>query len=317
MCPNYLLRNFILCLLVILLIFFLGLFLAINPITAYYVTKEIKKISGADTVSIRDVHVHSLNSIDFDDVTVGKKNGFNLFAKRISVVFYPWLIVRGASPDLCINELYLSDISVGDGSGKIKLEKGSLVLNQNAPGSIFIEKILWDKAVLSDLKSVVIMGPKRLLFQHITGQTLSGSMDGELSVNYSENPLYRGNFKFNNLDMADMVDTFRLGTKVAILGLVSGRLVLEGKGSSVKILDGDFLSGKQGGSIVIKDAQFLKNFAKTNQQSSDLIIESLKNYRYNDGIIKLTIKEGVVLLEVNLNGDNGKRNFQIGLHNFI
>jgi len=163
----------------------------------------------------------------------------------------------------------------------------------------------------------VRLDKQKLFFKPLTGQMLNGLIDADINVRIEKEPEYSARFNFNNLDLAEFINAYHLGEKVNIQGLVAGHLVLKGRGKNLKILNGHFFSGRQGGNVIIKDTHFLKRFVTQSNQSADLLLESLKNYHYNTADIQLSLDQGTALLEINLNGETGKRNLQIRLHRFF
>ena len=163
----------------------------------------------------------------------------------------------------------------------------------------------------------VRLDKQKVFFKPLTGQMLNGLMDGDISVTIEKEPEYTARFNFYNLDLADIVNAFNLNERAQIHGLLNGNLVLNGRGKNLKILSGHFSCQGQGGDVIIKDTQSLKRFATQSNQPADLLMESLKNYHYNAGDINLSMDQGTAVLEINLNGEAGKRNFQIRFHNFF
>jgi hypothetical protein len=68
--------------------------------------------------------------------------------------------------------------------------------------------------------------------------------------------------------------------------------------------------------LIIKDAQVLKNLASNTNQSADLLMENFQNYHYNIGALKLFLDNGNLILDAALDGETGKRDLNIVLHDF-
>jgi hypothetical protein len=289
--------------------------LLIKPIVVRCAKEKIKKTLGADEVFIGDCHLKFFHSISFYDVQVHKGKVFDITAKEFSVQFNPWLMILGFSPDHFIEELHLSNLALK--SSDFELENGTLTINQKTSGLLLIDKIQLGRLIMYKIKSVVRLENQKLFFKPLTGQMLNGLMDGEISTILEKEPAYTARFNFNDIDLRNFVVAFELSKKVRIEGLLAGNLILDGKGKKVKILNGNLSSSRQGGIVIIKDVDFLKRFAAQSNQHADLVIESLKNYHYNVGDINLLMDQGAAALEIHLNGETGKRDFQIRLHNFF
>ncbi|MGD9015028.1 MAG: YdbH domain-containing protein, partial [Candidatus Omnitrophota bacterium] len=122
--------------------------------------------------------------------------------------------------------------------------------------------------------------------------------------------------KFVNLDLETLVHDFGLNKKVELSGKLTGRLNFQGAGLNLHALNGDFSSAEYGGRLIIKDTQFLENLARNSKQPLDIFVESFQDYEYNTGIIRLALDKGNLILDIALDGEAGKRNLNITLHDF-
>ncbi len=50
------------------------------------------------------------------------------------------------------------------------------------------------------------------------------------------------------------------------------------------------------------------------RSSLDTVVESLQDYNYNTGAVKLSLEDGDLLADIHLDGKQGKRDFVIVLH---
>ena len=123
--------------------------------------------------------------------------------------------------------------------------------------------------------------------------------------------------EFINLDLAKFVDDFNLGKKFQITGRLNGAMNFKGAGFDIYALTGDFSATEYGGMLVIKDTRFLENLARNYEQPLDILVESFKDYHYNIGTMRLSLDKENLILDVALDGDAGKRNLNIILHNFV
>ncbi|MBF0505157.1 MAG: YdbH domain-containing protein [Candidatus Omnitrophica bacterium] len=310
-------RNIFPAFLILFLSFVLALTVLIKPIIIFYVKEQIKKSSGADKITIKDCHLKFLYYIAFDDVQIHKLKEFDISVKEFSVEVDPWRMIIGASPFHFISEARVSNLRLDAQASNFKLDNGNLMINREIPGVLSIDKVQSGNLILSKIRSTVVMDKQEIILQPLSGQIFSGYFDGNVRVAVQQDPPYSAQINFNSLDLADFVDAFNLNEKTKIQGRMAGHLELNGQGKDIRILNGNFSSGNQGGIVVIKDTRFLEHFAGQSNQSSELLMESLRNYHYNTGNLKLSMDQGVALLEINLNGETGKRNFQIRLHDFF
>jgi hypothetical protein len=68
--------------------------------------------------------------------------------------------------------------------------------------------------------------------------------------------------------------------------------------------------------LTIKDSGYLENMARSSGQSLDILVESLKNYHYNSGVAKLSLERNNFIFDIFLEGETGKRNLKVTLHDF-
>jgi hypothetical protein len=109
---------------------------------------------------------------------------------------------------------------------------------------------------------------------------------------------------------------FAFDEKAEVTGQVSGFLKLQGENQFVRVLDGNLASGKEGGSLTIKDTRFLQNLARSSGQALDLVVESFKNYRYNTAKTTIVLENNNIVFLINLNGSAGKRSLNLTFHDF-
>ena len=86
--------------------------------------------------------------------------------------------------------------------------------------------------------------------------------------------------------------------------------------TNIKEIKGDFRTDTSGGTLIINDKTFLENVAKQSNQPLDIIVESFRNYNYNNGIVKLSAETGNLVMDLKLEGKSGKRSLAIILHDF-
>lgn len=142
-----------------------------------------------------------------------------------------------------------------------------------------------------------------------------GQVLADLVFRPGKDKRYEGDIKFLNLGLETFTEDFKLGRKVQMSGSLSGNAVLKGRGRDIDILSGRLISSK-GGTLTIKDTAFLERIARSSGQSLDILVESFKNYHYNTGVIKLFLDKGDIILDAALDGEAGKRDLNITVHDF-
>jgi hypothetical protein len=94
-------------------------------------------------------------------------------------------------------------------------------------------------------------------------------------------------------------------------------MTVTGRGADIHILDGDFSAVDPGGLLEIKNEEFLKNIARNSQQPLDIVIASFKDYHYNVGALRVALEKSDLVFDAALDGETGKRNINITLHDFL
>lgn len=202
-------------------------------------------------------------------------------------------------------------------SSGFKVQNASLSVGQGSPSGRFsISKINHDKFKIEKIESPARLLGKTLFLESASASIFKGRLSADIILDLEKNPHYQVSLNFADLNLDSLVRDLKLQEKVELSGKLGGRVILEGDGPDIKIIDGDLNTAEPGGVLTIKDNEYLENLARNSGESLDIIVESFKNYRYNTGTIKLSLKEGDLILDVYLNGEAGKRNLAVILHDF-
>jgi hypothetical protein len=183
-------------------------------------------------------------------------------------------------------------------------------------GEFTAGKVQYDKLKLANVKGAARLKDNILYLDAVSAGIFEGKVFGQGTFKISLPPEYLVDFQLMDLDLKEMVDDFELKKKFQMSGLAAGQLILRGTGSRLDILSGDFTVGT-GGVLVIKDTRFIENIAQNTHQPADLLVESFKDYHYNTGAIKLSLKKKDLVLDMVLDGEAGKRDLNITVHEFI
>jgi hypothetical protein len=198
----------------------------------------------------------------------------------------------------------------------VQLEDVSLKLRPDSgQGGFSIAQIKYGKLKVTDIKGKASYKDMSLSLNSVSAKALGGDIKGELNID--RDAQYSVKLKCANLDIGRLVEDFDLREKIDMTGKISGDLKLQGKGGRIEILSGGFPINEPGGMLIIRDTKLLENMARNSQQPLDLFVESFKNYRYNTGLMSLELENGNINLKVGLEGDAGKRNLNVVLHDFL
>ena len=212
------------------------------------------------------------------------------------------------SLDLKINSLAVEGID---------LKNASLTVGQSLPSGEFrVQQIKYDKLKIEKIKSSVRLKDKNLYLDSLSADLFAGKIKGSANLSIDKLPEYLVNLEFSGIDLNAFVHDFKLNEKVDLSGRMDGLTTLKGKGLNFTVLSGEFTTNASGGDLTIKDKSYLENIARGSGQSLDILVENFKNYHYNKGVMDLSLEEGSLILDIALDGEAGKRNFTVTMHNF-
>lgn len=197
----------------------------------------------------------------------------------------------------------------------VQLEDCFLKLDADSEeGDFGIAKLKYNKFKLTDTKGKANLAHRDLSLYDVSARTLDGVIQCDLELTLGKTVHYLVNLRCVDLDIESFVRDFNFREKFNMTGRLSGNLELKGQGAQIEILDGSLSTLPPGGTLVIKDAKFLENMARSTRQPMDLLVESFKNYCYNAGLMSLGFEDGNINLKVELEGEAGERNLNVILH---
>ena len=182
---------------------------------------------------------------------------------------------------------------------------------------IFIKKIKYSDAVMNDARGKARLERQFLLLDSLAAQLFNGEIEGSFKVGVGEDGEFSMDLTCANLNLGSFIKDFKLGERLELTGMLNGALSVSGERLKLTNIRGDFSTDESGGTLIIKDINFLENMAKESGQSIDIVMENFKNYKYTIGIIKVSLDSGSILLDVAMDGDTGKRMFNIVLHDIF
>ncbi len=198
------------------------------------------------------------------------------------------------------------------------LQFKNILLNVKAgiEGDFSIEELSYKKGKIRDAKSSVWLKKEGLFFDSLSLGIFGAAVKGDLSLRTDKAGEYLTHLKFTDLDLGVFISDFELEKKLLLEGKVSGDITLGGNGSVVKILSGKFHTLEPGGMLAVIDAELLKNLAQRSGKALNILVEGFKNYRYNVGVMAISLDNGDLTLGIDLAGEQGKRNLTVVVHDF-
>ncbi|HAZ09866.1 MAG: hypothetical protein A2047_01655 [Omnitrophica bacterium GWA2_41_15] len=183
-------------------------------------------------------------------------------------------------------------------------------------GEFYIKAINYNKLKVADVMGKSELKGKLLRISPLLVSFLGGNVKGEFNITLDQDMDYNLSLNTQGMEIKRFVDDMKLNEKFDMTGRLGGAFYLSGKGQDIKDIKGDFNTGAPGGVLIIKDKTFLENVAKQSNQPLDIIVESFRNYNYNNGMIKLFMESGNIGLDLKLDGNSGKRSLTVILHDF-
>lgn len=228
-------------------------------------------------------------------------------------------IIAGANLDInltkqAINSLDFKADSVGYRG--IIFTNSDLAADQTSAGKLYIEEIKYGKFRITGIESSANLKDKTLFLDSLSGELLDGNFNGNSFFRLDEGIDYFFNLKFTGLDLERYANDFELGERFMMTGRINGSVEIKGKDTKFKVISGHLGTQEAGGNLTIKDNKLLENIARNSKQSLKMLVDNLRDYRYNTGRIELSLDAGDLIINVALDGESGKRNLTVVLHDF-
>ena len=286
----------------------------LKPLVLALAQKQLRTALGAQTVSIQDCRLHILHEAVFFNVEVKKPGQYEFKAAEVDIDYNVWSLLRKQVVQVSLRKVA---VKVPVSGHDLTLDNGSITVNlQGVPGDLSIGKLQYHKFKIENVTGRTKMEGTALVLDEISGQILNGLVQGGVAVKIDKSPLYLADLKFIDVDLARFVEDFDLKEKMQMAGLLTGEFKINGHGVTLKILNGNFATGSSGGVLTVKDASFLQKMARNTNQPLNIVVDSLKDYHYNTGGVKLHLDQGNLVLDMALQGEAGKRKITITLHDF-
>jgi len=296
------------------------IFFAVIFITGYFFTRplilslgrmKLERVFKGASVSIKNCGFKP-RLISFYNIEIKKDKAYDIKIKEAGITYDLKALVNKN-----IAKVSFNDVSAGINPLKTFSADRIDVLNLNPDSAeLYIPRINYDNLKTGEIKSSVKFRDSAISMSPLSVNFLGGNITGDLNILILSAEIVKYDFRLKALDLniRSFVEDFKLIDKFEMTGSLEGAMSLEGSGPAVNELNGTFFTDKPGGILIIKDTRFLENIAKNSKQPLDIIVESFKNYNYNSGILKLYLSNGSIFMNISLNGETGRRDFTVVLH---
>ncbi len=297
----------------ILILIILGLGIFVKPALMRLAAKMLEKAFQTNDIHIGTFHFTFLRQLAFSDIQIKKLDSFDIRLRQASITYslaslLNRKILKLKLEEVSFGHLTLKELELSD----IRLALGKVRVS----GYLSIPQIKYQKAQIGPIHAKLKIEDKVLHLDPLTAQIYDGEMKAGITLNLDKEMVYQAVLNFMGVDIDRFIRDFDLEERFQMTGTLGGEVSLSGSGATIQAIKGDLATSQPGGKLTITDQRFLENLARTSQQSLDILVESFKNYYYNMGIVQLRMDQGNLVLDVNLDGEAGKRNLSIVVHDF-
>ncbi|MDD5610079.1 MAG: hypothetical protein PHH69_00855 [Candidatus Omnitrophica bacterium] len=226
--------------------------------------------------------------------------------------------VNPAKPILNVKEIRASgfvkfrDVEIKNFKAQIFQQEFS---RPHLKGSLSAEAVNMKKVKLANLNAAIDVTPESLSVPEFDLTAFKGEIKGKALAKISKPAInFSVDLKGKNVDLAQMDEDLELKEKVEISGLCDFSLLVKGNEGGLTDLSGGLDTHEGGGKFIITDKQALSNLNYAQGVSFDAALESLKNYRYDEGNAKVYIEDGNIVLHMLMDGELGKRDLMVVYH---
>ena len=201
----------------------------------------------------------------------------------------------------------------------VRLKGMSLYARQGeSDGRVYIRSLRYNKLRLGQIEGTVDLRENSFIMERLKGSILGGRFKGEAQLALQQPVTYSCKLRLEGMDMVRFVREFELAEKMRVTGRLGGDIRVKGEGVKLQTLSGKLSAEHEGGTLVIRDTRFLENMASRSARGAQaLLVESLRNYRYNKGTVNLGLEKGNIAGKIALDGEAGKRDFTVVFHEIV
>ena len=231
--------------------------------------------------------------------------------------------VRIGSRDITPGTLVFRDIDITTmGRQFLKIKEFRLsftipsLLRDRAAGFYMEEAVVYDKLKIPEARGLAKYAKDTLAIDNVFARTLSGVVEGGAMIKTGKTSYYSVALKLKDIQLEKVAEAFKLNEKIDITGFVSGSIELSGEGFALTRLEGKFEASDKGGTLTIKNKEWLDAIALYAKQDVNMIAENFKSYRYDKGNASLGLEGTNIIIDAHLEGVAGKRDLSVSLHDF-
>ena len=205
--------------------------------------------------------------------------------------------------------------SLAVGGAQIKNIRASS--DKPGEGPFSVENISFNKFLVEKLGGRFALSDAGVLLDGVSAGFLGGTLRGRLALTrLGETPVCTAEIDLDGIPIAAFLKLWEWDKKVSATGSLRGHLIVEIAGGKLARLDGALLAVSDG-HLVILDEAFLQNIAARSKQPIEIVKASFEDYHYNTGTIGVSLEENDLRLHLDLDGEKGKRDLEVKLHDWF
>ncbi|HRZ67733.1 MAG TPA: hypothetical protein P5521_06325 [Candidatus Omnitrophota bacterium] len=259
-----------------------------------FAVKQIKGAFPDYKVTVGNAEIKSIDLISFSDIDISRGDTNRYRVRELDVRFTPLTPFSRTIPKVSVD-----GCSIVVSSPKGKLKELVQFPKPKAGPMFIIESLEINDLVLeihtSDFDTTVLIRANAAVGKDIS---------------------YDAVVKMEKINLGLLAKMLGAGEKVDISGKMGGEISLSGKDMRIDTITGEFKAISPGGTVIIKDEEFIKNLAKQAKQPVEVIRDSFQNYKYTSGSLSVSKDRDAILLHLLMEGTQGKRDLTIAFHGF-
>lgn len=202
---------------------------------------------------------------------------------------------------------------------KGSFEASGISMDVTSPGTaeFAVESLVSGKFRISDVEGVLRQkGITGIEIGSFSGKMFGGALSGYGAAGRAAGG-YTMDLVADGVDMAKATMELGLGDKIDLAGIMNGDISLKGRFSGPELLTGSLSLASKAGTLLVKDKRFFEMVAEKTRQPLEIVKASFEDYEYTTGTVNLDLDGKDLIMTVYLEGDKGKRDIKVILHDAI
>lgn len=201
--------------------------------------------------------------------------------------------------------------------GRFKVKNLRASSDKPGAGRFAADSLAMDRFSAGNIQGLFRLSGAGASLDELSADFLGGKVTGRVTLARLEDaPVGTAELELDALPIASFLKLWEWDKKMGADGIVRGQLIAEASGGKLTHLNGALVASGDG-SLVILDQAFLENIAQRTKQPISIVKASFENYHYNTGTIGVSLEEEGLRLQLDLDGEKGKRNLEVTLHDWF